>query len=152
MTGVQTCALPIFAARRDLLGRLNAALPTRESNRGLVSEIGGVEFATGAASINTSARENLAKFSGVVASYPALRFNVEGHTDSTGSVATNNALSMQRAATVRDYLIGQGVAASSINIAGLGSANPIADNGTADARARNRRVEIVLSGGPLAAR
>jgi outer membrane protein OmpA-like peptidoglycan-associated protein len=83
-------------ARRDLLGRLNAALPTRESNRGLVSEIGGVEFATGAAGINTSARENLAKFSGVVASYPALRFNVEGHTDSTGSVATNNALSMPR--------------------------------------------------------
>jgi outer membrane protein OmpA-like peptidoglycan-associated protein len=139
-------------ARRDLLGRLNAALPTRESDRGLVSEIGGVEFATGAASINTSARENLAKFSGIVASYPALRINVEGHTDSTGSVATNNALSMQRAITVRDYLIGQGVAASSIDVAGLGSSSPVADNATADARARNRRVEIVLSGGPLAPR
>jgi outer membrane protein OmpA-like peptidoglycan-associated protein len=139
-------------ARRDLLGQLNAALPTRESNRGLISEIGGVEFATGAASINGSARENLAKFSGVVASYPALRLNVEGHTDSTGSVATNNALSMQRAIAVRDYLIGQGVAASSIDVAGLGSSSPLADNATADARARNRRVEIVLSGGPLAAR
>lgn len=139
-------------ARNDLLGRLNAALPTRESSRGLVSEIGGVEFATGAASINTSARENLAKFSGIVASYPTLRFNVEGHTDSTGSIATNNELSMQRAITVRDYLIGHGVAASSIDVAGLGSANPLADNATADARARNRRVEIVLSGGPLAAR
>jgi outer membrane protein OmpA-like peptidoglycan-associated protein len=136
-------------SRRDLLDRLNAALPTRESDRGLISEIGGVEFATGTASINTSARENLAKFSGVVASYPNLRFNVEGHTDSTGSVATNNALSMQRAITVRDYLIGQGVAASHIDVAGLGSASPIADNATADARARNRRVEIVLSGGPL---
>jgi outer membrane protein OmpA-like peptidoglycan-associated protein len=139
-------------ARRDLLDRLNAALPTRESNRGLISEIGGVEFATGAASINASARENLAKFSGIVASYPAMRFNVEGHTDSTGSVATNNALSMQRAITVRDYLIGQGVAASSIDVAGLGSSNPVTDNVSADARARNRRVEIVLSGGPLASR
>jgi outer membrane protein OmpA-like peptidoglycan-associated protein len=67
-------------ARRDLLGRLNAALPTRESDRGLISEIGGVQFATGTADINASARENLAKFSGIVASYPGLRFNVEGHT------------------------------------------------------------------------
>ncbi len=129
--------------------RLNAALPTRESDRGLISEIGGVQFATGNAGINESGRENLAKFSGVVASYPTLRFNIEGNTDSTGSVATNSELSLRRAITVRDYLIGQGVAASSIDVAGLGSANPIADNGTSDSRARNRRVEIVLSGGPL---
>jgi outer membrane protein OmpA-like peptidoglycan-associated protein len=52
---------------------------------------------------------------------------------------------------VRDYLIGQGVAASSIDVAGLGSAMPITDNSTADGRARNRRVEIVLSGNPLSA-
>ncbi len=136
-------------ARADLQARLNAALPTRESDRGLISEIGGVQFATGNAGINESGRENLAKFSGVVASYPTLRFNIEGNTDSTGSVATNSELSLRRAITVRDYLIGQGVAASSIDVAGLGSANPIADNGTSDSRARNRRVEIVLSGGPL---
>ena len=140
------------AARRDLLGRLNAALPTRESSRGLISEIGGVLFATGTADINASARENLAKFSGIVASYPGLRFNVEGHTDSTGSVATNQELSMQRAITVRNYLIAQGVPASSIDVAGLGSSTPLADNATTDGRSRNRRVEIVLSGGLLAAR
>jgi outer membrane protein OmpA-like peptidoglycan-associated protein len=139
-------------ARRDLLARLSSALPTRSTDRGLVSEIGGVQFATGTATLGDSARENLAKFSGIVASYPALRFNVEGHTDSTGSVATNNELSMQRAITVRDYLIQRGVAASSIDVAGLGSSRPVADETTADARARNRRVEIVLSGGPLAAR
>jgi len=140
------------AARRDLLGRLNAALPTRESDRGLISEIGGVQFATGTADINASARENLAKFSGIVASYPGLRFNIEGHTDSTGSIATNNELSMKRAMTVRDYLITRGVPASSIDVAGLGSSTPLGDNTTADGRARNRRVEIVLSGGLLAAR
>ena len=140
------------AARRDLLGRLNAALPTRESDRGLISEIGGVQFATGTADINASARENLAKFSGIVASYPGLRFNIEGHTDSTGSIATNNELSMRRAMTVRDYLITRGVPASSIDVAGLGSSTPLGDNTTVDGRARNRRVEIVLSGGLLAAR
>jgi outer membrane protein OmpA-like peptidoglycan-associated protein len=89
-----------MAARKDLLGRLSLALPTRETNRGLVSEIGGVQFATGAANIDSSARENLAKFSGIVASYPALRLNVEGHTDSTSSASTNNELSLQRAISV----------------------------------------------------
>jgi len=59
-------------------------------------------------------------------------------------------LPLRRAIAVRDYLISQGVAASTIDVAGLGSARPAADNSTADGRARNRRVEIVVSGGPLA--
>jgi len=139
------------AARNDLLGRLNSVLPTRESDRGLVSEIGGVQFATGTAELNSPARESLARFSGVVASYPDLRFVIEGHTDNVGSDATNNELSLQRAISVRDYLIGQGVAASRIDVAGLGSLRPIGDNTTAHGRARNRRVEIVISGGMLAA-
>lgn len=136
------------AARDDLRERLNTALPTRDSSRGLISEIGGVQFATGRAETNSAARESLARFSGVVASYPGLRFNVEGHTDSVGNAASNNELSLQRAITVRDYLIGQGVAASNIDVAGLGSSMPVGDNSTLDGRARNRRVEIVISGGP----
>jgi outer membrane protein OmpA-like peptidoglycan-associated protein len=137
------------AARNDLRDRLNAALPTRDSDRGLISEIGGVQFATGTAETNASGRESLAKFSGVVASYRDLQFKVEGHTDNVGSIANNNELSLRRAITVRDYLIGQGVAASSIDVAGLGLSMPIGDNSTVDGRARNRRVEIVISGGPL---
>ena len=137
--------------RNELLNRLNAALPTTVTERGLVSEIGGVQFATGTANLSAAAREGLSKFSGIVASYPGLRFTVEGHTDNQGSVTTNNELSLRRAIAVRDYLIGQGVAASSIDVAGLGPSRPVADNATADGRARNRRVEIVLSGGPLQA-
>ena len=110
-----------------------------------------MQFATGTAEANTAARESLARFAGIVASYPGMKFTVEGHTDNTGSVATNNELSLKRAITVRDYLIGQGVAASSIDVAGLGSSMPIGDNSVADGRARNRRVEIVISGGPLKA-
>ena len=139
------------AARDDLRSRLNEALPTRDSSRGLVAEIGGVQFATGAATIDAGARESLAKFSGIVASYPGLRFSVEGHTDNTGGVAMNQELSLKRAMTVRDYLIGQGVPASSIDVAGLGLSAPIGDNGTAAGRERNRRVEIVVSGAPLIA-
>ncbi len=139
------------AAREDLRNRLNAALPTRDSDRGLISEVGGVQFATGTAETNGAGRESLSRFSGIVASYPALRFNVEGHTDGVGSVATNSELSLRRAMAVRDYLIGQGVPASSIDVAGLGLSMPIGDNSTVDGRARNRRVEIVISGGPLTA-
>ncbi len=136
-------------ARADLLRRLNAVLPTRESDRGLISQIGGVQFATGTADLNSAARESLARFSGIVASYPDLTFTIEGHTDSTGSDATNQELSFRRAIAVRDYLIGQGVSAGSIEVEGFGSTRPVADNATADGRARNRRVEIVISGGLL---
>jgi outer membrane protein OmpA-like peptidoglycan-associated protein len=139
------------AARAELLGRLNAALPTRDTPRGLVSEIGGVQFATAMSDINASGREGVSRFAGIVASYPELHFTVEGHTDSVGSITTNNDLSLRRANSVRDYLINQGVRASSIDVAGFGSSMPKGDNATAQGRANNRRVDIVVSGGPLLA-
>jgi outer membrane protein OmpA-like peptidoglycan-associated protein len=139
------------AAREDLMARLNQALPTQETDRGLVSEVGGVQFSTGTANLSAQARESLARFAGIVASYPGLKFKVEGHTDSTGSDQTNQELSTKRAIAVRDYLIGQRVPASSIDAEGLASSHPIADNSTNDGRARNRRVEIVITGGPLTA-
>ena len=138
-------------ARNDLRNRLNLAVPTRDSDRGLISEIGGEQFASGTAEVNPAGRESLARFSGIVASYSRLRFSIEGHTDNVGSVATNSELSLRRAISVRDYLIGQGVAASSVDVAGLGVSMPIGDNSTVDGRARNRRVAIVISGGPLTA-
>ena len=138
-------------ARAQLLNRLNAVLPTRESERGLVSEIGGVQFATATANLNPPARESLARFSGIVASYPELRFTIEGHTDNVGSDLTNNELSLRRAISVRDYLMSLGVPAASIEVQGYGPYRPVADNVSADGRARNRRVEIVLSGGILVA-
>jgi outer membrane protein OmpA-like peptidoglycan-associated protein len=137
------------AARADLLSRLNTALPTRDSARGLISEIGGVQFATGKADISVAAGEGVSRFSGIVASYPDLHFTVEGHTDSVGSITANNALSLLRANAVRDYLVRQGIQASSIDVAGFGSSMPNGDNATAEGRARNRRVDIVVSGGPL---
>lgn len=135
--------------RSEFMARLNRALPTYESDRGLVAEIAGVQFATGAATLNPPAREALARFSGIVVTYPELRFLIEGHTDSTGSDATNRALSLSRAITVRDYVIAQGVDAAAIQVEGLGPDRPVADNATAGGRARNRRVEIVLTGGPV---
>jgi outer membrane protein OmpA-like peptidoglycan-associated protein len=69
---------------------------------------------------------------------------VIGHTDSTGSDTINNPLSVDRAQSVREYLVGKGVASSRINTDGAGARQPVADNGSADGRAKNRRVEIFL--------
>jgi len=147
----ETAVAATAVAAAALLERLNNALPTRKTDRGLVSEIGGLQFATGTSTLSNAAREGLSRFAGVVASYPNLSFKVEGHTDNTGSAEKNRELSLRRAIAVRDYLVGQGVQNSRIDVDGLGPAQPVADNSTADGRARNRRVEIVLSGGPLAA-
>lgn len=145
---LQAAASAAAKARAEFTARLNRALPTRETDRGVVAEISGVQFATGAATLNPGAREALARFSGIVVTYPELRFKIEGHTDSTGSDETNRVLSLDRAVSVRDYLISLGVAASSIEVEGLGPTRPAASNDTAEGRALNRRVEIVLTGGP----
>jgi OOP family OmpA-OmpF porin len=108
-----------------------------------------VQFATGAASLNAEAKVALARFAGIVGIYPSLQFRIEGHTDSTGSEATNRALSLGRANSVRDYLVQQGVETARISVVGLGPDQPVADNSTNQGRARNRRVEIVLSGDPI---
>ncbi len=74
---------------------------------------------------------------------PSMKVSVEGHTDSIGSDAYNQKLSLRRAETVRDYLVSQGIDAARITVKGWGKTKPIADNKTAEGRAENRRVEII---------
>ena len=138
------------AARADLVARLNRVLPTRETDRGIVAEIAGVQFATGKAALNKDAQVALARFAGIVGVYRSMKLLVEGHTDSTGSDELNRRLSYDRAITVRDYLITQGVDASSIDVEGLGPSRPVDTNDTSEGRARNRRVEIILTGDTVA--
>jgi len=71
-----------------------------------------------------------------------------GHTDSTGTDAINNPLSIERAASTRDYLVARGVPAGSIRIEGRGSREPVADNNSDAGRAQNRRVEIYVGERP----
>ncbi len=73
---------------------------------------------------------------------PDLTVRVEGHTDSHGSDAYNQGLSKRRANSVKDFLVGDGIAASRITAIGYGESRPAASNDTAEGRARNRRVEI----------
>jgi outer membrane protein OmpA-like peptidoglycan-associated protein len=69
---------------------------------------------------------------------------IEGHTDSVGSDALNDELSLGRAQTVREYLIGKGIAPGRLEAQGFGASRPVADNGTPDGREANRRVDFVV--------
>jgi outer membrane protein OmpA-like peptidoglycan-associated protein len=70
---------------------------------------------------------------------------IQGYTDSRGTPAVNDALSLQRAEAVRDFLTTQGVVAETMRAEGMGARRPVASNGTADGRAQNRRIEIVIA-------
>ena len=105
-----------------------------------------VLFDFGKYSLKEDAREKLARLSGIIISHPGLNLRVEGYTDSIGSDAFNQKLSEQRADTVRQFLIGQGLNPDTVSGVGYGKGYPVASNDTASGRAMNRRVEIVVSG------
>ena len=132
--------------RAKLLAQFNKVLPTRDSPRGLVVNMGDVLFDTAKSNLRPPALVALARLAGVVSNYPSLHLDIEGHTDSTGSEAFNQTLSEKRAGAVRDFLITQGLSADSLTATGLGQNNPVADNSTAAGRQQNRRVEIIVSG------
>ena len=132
--------------RVQLLQQLNSILQTRDSARGLIVNMSGVLFETGKSDLRPAAREKLAKISGIVLAHPGLKLEVEGHTDSVGSDASNQTLSEHRAEGARDYLVSQGVPADSIVSRGFGSTRSVASNDTAEGRKSNRRVELIVSG------
>jgi outer membrane protein OmpA-like peptidoglycan-associated protein len=132
--------------RQDLLTQLNMILETRDSARGLIVNMSDVLFDFNKYTLRPGAREKLAKISGIVLAHPGLKLEVEGHTDSVGSIEYNQRLSENRAHAVRAYLVEQGVKSDSITSRGFGKTMPVADNATAEGRQRNRRVELVVSG------
>lgn len=104
-----------------------------------------ISFAVNRADIQPNFRPILDTFAQGMLRNPEARVRIIGHTDSTGSDAINNPLSVNRAASVRDYLTARGVPLAAITIDGRGSREPVASNATADGRARNRRVEIFMA-------
>lgn len=134
------------ALRAQLLRQLNDVLQTTDTPRGLVVNMADVLFQTGKYELNSDAQLKLAKLSGIIQAHPGLNLSIEGYTDTTGTADFNMTLSQQRADTVRQFLITQGLSPDGITSKGLGEANPIADNGTAAGRKLNRRVEIIVSG------
>lgn len=103
-----------------------------------------VYFDTGKATIKSISFKLLNEVAGALKANPSMEVLVEGHTDSVGSDSLNMKLSAARANSVRDYLVGQGVEATRLTSIGFGKTKPIADNGSADGREQNRRVEFTI--------
>jgi outer membrane protein OmpA-like peptidoglycan-associated protein len=134
------------AMRTRLSEQLNTILQTRDSARGLIVSMSDVLFDTGKYSLKPGAREKLAKVAGILLAYPGLDIAVGGYTDNVGGDSMNQKLSENRAGSVRDYLVQQGVATNSVTARGFGNSLAVATNDNAAGRQQNRRVELVVSG------
>jgi outer membrane protein OmpA-like peptidoglycan-associated protein len=113
-------------------------------NRLQINIPGDIAFDSGQAAIRPNFRSALDNFAQSLQQNPSTTVTIVGHTDSTGSPAVNEPLSLQRADATRDYLVTRGVAANRFQIDGRGAREPVANNDTDAGRARNRRVEIFL--------
>jgi len=134
------------AMRTKLSDQLNKILQTRDSARGLIVSMSDVLFDSGKYSLSPGAREKLAKVAGILLAYPGLSIEVGGYTDNVGGDAMNQTLSENRAGSVRDYLVREGVSTNSVSSRGFGNTLPVASNNNSAGRQQNRRVELLVSG------
>lgn len=127
---------------------LRAQLETmtaRRDARGEVMTLSGDAFASGSASLRPEARAGLGRVVEFVRAAGAATVRIEGHTDDRGGDNLNQSLSQKRAEAVRAALIEEGVDGARLIAVGLGKDRPVADNASAEGRASNRRVEIVVT-------
>jgi outer membrane protein OmpA-like peptidoglycan-associated protein len=134
------------AMRTKLSEQLNSILQTRDTARGLIVSMSDVLFDSGKYSLKPGAREKLAKVAGILLAYPGLNIEVGGYTDNVGGDAMNQTLSENRAGSVRDYLVREGVSTNSVSSRGFGNSLPVASNDNSAGRQQNRRVELLVSG------
>ncbi len=139
--------------RDDLAAQVDNALSSvaqiTKTARGVVVNLPDILFDVNKATLKQNTQVALAKLAGIVQLFPKINLRIEGHTDSTGSDELNMRLSKERAESVLGFLQSQGVAASRMTAFGYGPKVPVADNATAEGRAKNRRVEIVLAEGVI---
>jgi peptidoglycan-binding protein ArfA len=106
---------------------------------------GPITFANDGFSLTPADDQILPQLADKLKACPSAHVTISGFTDNSGAEAINIPLSTQRAQTVADFLVAHGVAAAQLVVKGLGSINPVAPNDTPEGRAKNRRVEIVVS-------
>ena len=138
----QTAEAKLAGAMKDLA----TIAAIREEARGLVITLNGsVLFPSGKYALLETAKTKLDQVAEAIKAQADERtIVVEGHTDSMGTDAINQPLSLNRAASVRDYLVGRGVPTARISAVGIGSTRPLLNNTNAENRANNRRVEIII--------
>lgn len=111
---------------------------------GFTDEAGTVKFAFNSAEIDPASRSTLDEAAEILAAYPDIRIEVQGHTDAIGPEEANQRISTERAESVRLYLIDKGVEPDRVEARGYGERMPVADNSSRAGRARNRRIEFQL--------
>ena len=149
----QASRLTAAREREAALARQEAELtaggslpPSRRDARGEVFTLGGDAFGSGKSTLTSSGKASLSALAAYLQAGPVPRVKIEAHTDGQGETAANQQLSQRRADAVRDALAAGGVPKGKLQASGLGESSPIADDSTASGRARNRRVEIIISG------
>ncbi|MBP1770645.1 MAG: OmpA/MotB domain protein [Candidatus Aminicenantes bacterium] len=128
-----------------LKGALSSVAETTETARGVIVSLSGILFDVGKATLKPASQLSVAKLAGILTVFSNMNLSIEGYTDSTGSADLNMRLSMDRARSVYEFLMTQGVPNSRMKYQGFGPENPVAPNDTETNRARNRRVEVVLT-------
>jgi outer membrane protein OmpA-like peptidoglycan-associated protein len=122
----------------------------KQTQLGATLVLSDVSFTTGRADLKSGAVERLRPLASYLQANPDVRVHIDGHTDAQGAAAANQLLSDRRALAVRGNLSGMGVSLGRMDAVGHGEDMPVADNGTADGRQQNRRVEITLVGQQIA--
>jgi outer membrane protein OmpA-like peptidoglycan-associated protein len=124
------------------LAELEAAEVKRTENGLLVQMKSDILFDSGSSALKPESIDQLSKMGDILAKYGDDRIRIEGYTDAQGSNAYNEELSLRRADAVKRVLVGRGVQEKQITALGMGEVQPVADNGTAVGRAKNRRVVL----------
>ena len=132
-------------AQAEALFAPNEALVFRQSDN-IVVRVIGLQFASGSAKLGTGNDALLRKLERAIAIYPRSLLVVEGHTDSRGSDRINNRLSEQRAQAVANHIVAEmRIPAHRLTAVGYGAAKPIANNETKEGRAKNRRIDLLIT-------
>ncbi len=122
----------------DILQKLDAGEPIEN----MVINLSDINFATGTTQLAPRSASYLEKVVSLMQKAPNIDLFIQGHADSTGSEVLNNRLSSDRAQSVQQFLVGQGIDTTRLSVKGFGSSRSVADNRSAAGRAQNRRVEM----------
>ncbi len=144
-----TGSAPLSGERDGQLVATDAAVDEKFDTEGcegrfeVLSRTGNIYFASGSARLDDASEPLLKELLDITSKCPGIEVEVAGHTDSVGASSYNQRLSEQRARSVADYLIRNGIAPERLSAKGYGEAEPVASNDTADGKAKNRRIEFL---------